>query len=182
MFIPQLYLQYAGHVTPHSARRCPDTIKRRHSSAAGQSVGRVFNVTNCKLAVFTDLSDLPLVGICRYCWSGMTHRRSIFWGWFLALTVMVTAALPHMSFASPQPDHSEGVHQIVAASNGCDFTMSSDEKTGGCAAMTAHCSSLLPQPVLLPRQARMQISVEYGFGVVAPYNLASVSETPPPRA
>jgi len=127
------------------------------------------------------LSDLPLIGIRHY-WSGMTHRRSIFWGWLLALTVMVTAALPHMSFASSQPDHSEGAHQIMAASTGCDFTMSSHEQTGGCAAMTAHCASLLPQAILLPKQMRMQISVEYNFGVVAPYNLASCSETPPPRA
>jgi hypothetical protein len=86
-----------------------------------------------------------------------------------------------MSFARAQPDHSQGGHQAVPASSSCDFAMTSHEKTGGCAAMTAHCSSLLPQPILLPAQMRMQISVEYDFGVVAPYKLAPFSETPPPR-
>ncbi|WP_133176231.1 hypothetical protein [Pelagivirga sediminicola] len=111
----------------------------------------------------------------------MTQRHSIFWGWLLALTVMVTATFPHMSFARAQPDHSQGAHQSVPASSSCDVT-ALHVKTGGCAAMTAHCSSLLPPPILLPVQMRMQISVEYDFGVVVPYNLASFSETPPPRA
>ncbi len=112
----------------------------------------------------------------------MTHRHSIFWGWLLALTMMITAAFPDMSFARAQPDHSRGAHQAVPASSICDFTMTSNDQTGGCAAMTAHCSSIVPLPILLPKQMRMRISVEYDFGVVAPYNLASFSEMPPLRA
>jgi hypothetical protein len=107
-------------------------------------------------------------------------------GWLLALTVMVTAAVPHMSFAShalaqSESAEAEPMHQNLRTTADCHTSKASHEQTGGCAAMTAHCSLLLPQVTLLPRQTRMQISLEYGFGVVAPYDLASVSETPPPR-
>jgi len=47
--------------------------------------------------------------------------------------------------------------------------------------MASHCASLLPQAILLPRQMYAVMSVEYGFGVVAPSDVAFFRDTPPPR-
>lgn len=113
----------------------------------------------------------------------MSKLCRFFGVWLLALTVTVSAVVPHMATANALASSSQETVMIEGkkAHGDCLFGHSAQEQFDGCASMMAHCVSLLPLPTALPRQMSLQVSAHYASDITESGDLVFFGDTPPPR-
>ena len=113
----------------------------------------------------------------------MAQLRRFLGGWLLALAVMVSAITPHMAAANETPRSSQATKMADdgRAHAVCLPDSMDHHQSDGCAAMMAHCATVLPQPSAIPRLMALQLPTYYAFGTAGWDVLAFFGDTPPPR-